>query len=99
MKDLFRYCDLPTRCKLRQICQSWKRLVSLEDVNEVVVVDDSYLWISSTVPPKSDGGVKRPLQCNLIRPDAGNLIESRNVEDFRRDGLMGGHVRAIINQE
>ncbi|OQV15936.1 hypothetical protein BV898_09859 [Hypsibius exemplaris] len=35
LKDLFRFCDLPTHCKLRRISQLWKYLVSLEGVNEV----------------------------------------------------------------
>ncbi|OQV25666.1 hypothetical protein BV898_00598 [Hypsibius exemplaris] len=85
VKDVFRYCDLPTRCKLRQVSKYWKHLVSLEEVNEVVMVDDSchVLW------PSLRG-------CIYAETCADRNLRATNLQDYRRQGLMGGHVRVII---
>ncbi|OWA55077.1 hypothetical protein BV898_19462 [Hypsibius exemplaris] len=88
MKDLFRYCDLPTRCKLRRICHYWQHLVSRKDVNEVAITDDSCLFVSKKRRKRTRG--------NLFRPGEDCPEDSANLKDFRRNGLMGEHVRAII---
>ncbi|OQV16917.1 hypothetical protein BV898_08923 [Hypsibius exemplaris] len=92
MKDLFRYCDLPTRCKLRRTCHYWQHLVSRKDVNEVAIVDDSCLFITS----KDSKTRRKRTRCSLIRPGEDCPESSANLQAFRRNGLMGEHVRAII---
>ncbi|OQV19080.1 hypothetical protein BV898_06932 [Hypsibius exemplaris] len=82
LKDLFTFCDLKTRCKLRRVSQYWKYLVSLLEVNEVAVIDRTCLNVSR--------GEDHLLSKKEPRKP------SRLHSHMRRHGLMGDHVRAII---
>ncbi|OQV19078.1 hypothetical protein BV898_06930 [Hypsibius exemplaris] len=82
LKDLFTFCDLKTRCKLRRVSQYWKYLISLPEVNEVAMVDRTCLNAS-----RGEGHL-------LSKKE--QRERARLHSHLRRHGLMGDHVRAII---
>ncbi|OQV26169.1 hypothetical protein BV898_00290 [Hypsibius exemplaris] len=95
MENLFRYCDLPTRCKLRRVSHYWKRLASREDVNEVVIVDETCCLVSTKTSPwlqtpsMNAGFSTRNTYCIWD-------VETVNLEKLSRHGLMGFHAQSII---
>lgn len=83
----------PFSCR---VSQKWKHLVSLPEVNEVVMVDDSCEMVSAH-PLPSVGRVKRRRGPTLISgfPEW-PTSKDPGVEQFRSGGLMGAHVHTII---
>ncbi|OQV18903.1 hypothetical protein BV898_06965 [Hypsibius exemplaris] len=43
IQELFQWCDLRTRCKLRRVCRYWQYLICLPENREVIWIDHNFL--------------------------------------------------------
>ena len=86
--------DEPRLCFSYRVSRSWKYLVSRKEINEVVTVDRSCLFISAIYVKPYVYRVKNLFDCAAALRDFHDI--DIDVDVFRRHGLLGDHVRVLI---